>query len=191
MVIIMNKPVVTKAELIDVAEKILVRDGLEKLNIRRLAKECNISVGCMYNYFPSKAELIFAVIERFWDTVIHKSAFHKVHANSFIEMVDEIYSRLLIGLEGFSSEFLSQISVLSLQDRKKGKKMESEYFDRMKKAMIQVINQDEGISPAVWTETFTKTALIEFVFRNILTSIRIGDLNCSMLIELVEHKIYQ
>ena len=187
----MNKPVVTKAELIDVAEKILVRDGLEKLNIRRLAKECNISVGCMYNYFPSKAELIFAVIERFWDTVIHKSAFHKVHANSFIEMVDEIYSRLLIGLEGFSSEFLSQISVLSLQDRKKGKKMESEYFDRMKKAMIQVINQDEGISPAVWTETFTKIALIEFVFRNILTSLRIGDLNCSMLIELVEHKIYQ
>ncbi len=191
MVIIMNKPVVTKAELIDVAEKILVRDGLEKLNIRRLAKECNISVGCMYNYFPSKAELIFAVIERFWDTVIHKSAFHKVHANSFIEMVDEIYSRLLIGLEGFSSEFLSQISVLSLQDRKKGKKMESEYFDRMKKAMIQVINQDEEISPAVWTETFTKTALIEFVFRNIITSLRIGDLNCSMLIELVEHKIYQ
>ncbi|MFR4439841.1 MAG: TetR/AcrR family transcriptional regulator [Hungatella sp.] len=36
-----------------------------KLSIRRLASESGIAIGTVYNYFPSKADLIAEVLEDF------------------------------------------------------------------------------------------------------------------------------
>ena len=50
----MNKVVTSKEELLDTARQIVFQEGIDQLSIRALAKKLNISVGAVYNYFPSK-----------------------------------------------------------------------------------------------------------------------------------------
>ncbi len=53
--------------ILNEGKKILYNEGYSSINIRRIAKECSISVGTIYNYFPSKKELIVEMMTNFWE----------------------------------------------------------------------------------------------------------------------------
>ncbi|MBC9878227.1 TetR/AcrR family transcriptional regulator [Bradyrhizobium sp. INPA01-394B] len=50
--------------LIEATARILVKDGFEKTSTNRIADLAGVSVGSLYQYFPSKEALVAAVIER-------------------------------------------------------------------------------------------------------------------------------
>jgi AcrR family transcriptional regulator len=41
-----------------------VRDGFDKASTNRIAAEAGVSIGSLYQYFPSKEALVAAVIDR-------------------------------------------------------------------------------------------------------------------------------
>jgi AcrR family transcriptional regulator len=49
------------------AKKILENEGYSQISIRRVAKECGIAVGTIYNYFPTKKGLIVEMMTDFWE----------------------------------------------------------------------------------------------------------------------------
>ena len=59
----MKKSATSKEELLAIAKEIAGREGIGNLNIRRLASESGIAIGTVYNYYPSKGDLIGAVME--------------------------------------------------------------------------------------------------------------------------------
>ncbi len=50
--------------LIDATARILVREGFDKASTNRIAEVAGVSIGSLYQYFPSKEALVVAVIER-------------------------------------------------------------------------------------------------------------------------------
>jgi AcrR family transcriptional regulator len=44
--------------------QVLLSDGLIRLNTTRVARRAGVSVGTLYQYFPNKQALLFAVLER-------------------------------------------------------------------------------------------------------------------------------
>ena len=62
----MKQAVTSREQLLTAAQDILQAEGPGALSIRRLAKELGISAGVVYNYFPSKGELLLALTEQFW-----------------------------------------------------------------------------------------------------------------------------
>src|SRR5690349_17231439 len=50
--------------LIDATARILVRDGFDKASTNRIAEEAGVSVGSLYQYYPSKEALVAAVVDR-------------------------------------------------------------------------------------------------------------------------------
>ena len=48
-----------KNQILEQARTILEKEGCAKLNIRQIAKLSGISVGTVYNYFPTKDLVIF------------------------------------------------------------------------------------------------------------------------------------
>jgi AcrR family transcriptional regulator len=50
--------------LIEATARILVREGFDKASTNRIAEKAGVSVGSLYQYFPSKEALVIAVIER-------------------------------------------------------------------------------------------------------------------------------
>ncbi|MFZ5438947.1 MAG: TetR/AcrR family transcriptional regulator [Myxococcota bacterium] len=53
--------------LLDATARILVKDGWDALSTNRVAALAGVSVGSLYQYFPSREALVHAVIER-WTT---------------------------------------------------------------------------------------------------------------------------
>ena len=59
-----------KEDLLQKAKYILCRDGYNQLNMRSLAKECNIGIGTFYNYFATKDDLVKEILKEDWNSVI-------------------------------------------------------------------------------------------------------------------------
>jgi AcrR family transcriptional regulator len=50
--------------LVEATARILVKEGFDKASTNRIAKVAGVSVGSLYQYYPSKEALVAAVIER-------------------------------------------------------------------------------------------------------------------------------
>jgi AcrR family transcriptional regulator len=56
------------AIIIEHAGKILAQQGYEALSMRAIAKSCGIATGTIYNYFPTKHELLVQMMTDYWET---------------------------------------------------------------------------------------------------------------------------
>jgi AcrR family transcriptional regulator len=54
----------TVAALVEATARILVSEGFDKASTNRIAEVAGVSVGSLYQYFPSKEALVLAVIQR-------------------------------------------------------------------------------------------------------------------------------
>lgn len=50
--------------LLEAAARILIKEGFDKASTNRIAEVAGVSVGSLYQYFPSKEALVAAVIDR-------------------------------------------------------------------------------------------------------------------------------
>lgn len=50
--------------LVEATARILVRDSFDRASTNRIAEEAGVSIGSLYQYFPSKEALVAAVIDR-------------------------------------------------------------------------------------------------------------------------------
>jgi AcrR family transcriptional regulator len=57
--------------LVEATARILVREGFDKASTNRIAEVAGVSVGSLYQYFPSKESLVAAVIERHQRQIMH------------------------------------------------------------------------------------------------------------------------
>lgn len=61
-----------KSTILEAVANDLTILGYKKLNIRGIAKKCNIAVGTIYNYFSSKEILVASLMAKNWLESMHK-----------------------------------------------------------------------------------------------------------------------
>src|SRR5436305_3811419 len=54
------------ADILDAANRVLVRDGARRFTTARVAATAGISVGSLYQYFPNKEAILFRLQEQEW-----------------------------------------------------------------------------------------------------------------------------
>lgn len=165
---IMNRIVTSKDELIKVAKEIVFEEGIENLSIRSLAKRCNIATGSVYNYFSSKAEVVFAVVEEFWMMVFREEIFEREVGILFPEYFQRVYKQLSEHIDEFRSLFMTQFHIMGADDRASRKKKEETCLSHVKKRLLEVLALDSNIAADVWTETFTPDAFVSFIMSNMM-----------------------
>ena len=62
----MNTIVTSKEEILKNSRELIREKGWAAVSIRSVASACGVSVGSIYNYYDSKAELISATVESVW-----------------------------------------------------------------------------------------------------------------------------
>ncbi|MFM9413943.1 TetR/AcrR family transcriptional regulator [Peptococcus simiae] len=88
----MNRPITSKEALLTTARALTAQDGLLKLTVRKLAGAAGVSIGTVYNYFPSKEALIEAVIRSVWLQVFHGQ--NQQQPQAFLPALAWVYSRM-------------------------------------------------------------------------------------------------
>jgi AcrR family transcriptional regulator len=59
-----GRSIATVDAIFEATIQVLLSDGLIRLNTTRIARRAGVSVGTLYQYFPNKQALLFAVLER-------------------------------------------------------------------------------------------------------------------------------
>lgn len=94
--------------ILDNAKKVLYKEGYSKLSIRRVAKECDIAIGTIYNYFPSKQELIVEMMVDFWDEFFY-------NLKNILNPNDDFYKNLSIIFHSLK-KFIGKFKEIWLND---------------------------------------------------------------------------
>lgn len=99
-----------RQKLIEKAMELAREEGLSGLKLRDLAHECDIALGTLYNYYPTKDALVLDVVQQFWQDCFHQQSFPQ---GSVIDKLDWLYQKMKQSIDAFSSEFLHAASGLS------------------------------------------------------------------------------
>lgn len=62
----MKKSTITQNRILDVAEALFLTQPVQKISMNQIATQANVAKGTVYLYFESKDDLVWAVIERFF-----------------------------------------------------------------------------------------------------------------------------
>lgn len=83
---------VTLEAIFEATIQVLLDEGLHRLTTTRVAERAGVSVGTMYQYFPHKQSLLYALNERYLDIVAEKveTACVEHHGASISEMVEAL-----------------------------------------------------------------------------------------------------
>lgn len=175
-----------KEIILSAAKDIALEQSITKINIRLVAQKSNMSIGSVYNYFPTKADLLVAVIEDFWAEAFQNIDFKALADKDFYDKIQEIYYSLYEYLKNFKENWLEQISLLSTQEKKLGRKKEAEYFTKMHNIIISLMDKDETISKHTWKEGISKEKTAEFIFDNMLLMLKNGQKDFQFFINILK-----
>jgi AcrR family transcriptional regulator len=185
----MNTVVTSKEAILKASKEIATAKGLQALNMRDVAKHCNVAVGSVYNYFPSKADLAAETVEDIWKDIFHKLS-NTHNENNFIERVTWLFETVNSGVKEYPAFFTIHSVNFANEDKAKGRKVMNEYFTHMKKGLLQSLQNDNNVKRNTFNETFTQEHFIDFVFSNIITLLINNQQSCYVLNEIIKRTIY-
>ncbi|RXM56922.1 TetR/AcrR family transcriptional regulator [Clostridium tetani] len=190
-VIIMAKLIENPKDMIFQSAKSIAKSkGIDKVNIRLVAKDCGIAVGTIYNYFPQKKDLIIAIIEDFWSGAFKEIRKHNAENKDFLAQVTSTYNCLSFYLSNFKENWIHQLSFLKADEKMAGRKKEDEYFENIYGIIVRAIENDPKISENIWDEEFTKEKFASFVFNNMLIMLRSDEKHIGFFIQCLKKILY-
>ena len=100
-----------KEELMIKGKDILVHKGYNALNIRDLAKNCNIGIGTFYNYYQNKDELVRGIIKTDWEKIVKETNLKIYNSDGgFKEKIYIIYDGIYRFLSNYLDTFMVMVS---------------------------------------------------------------------------------
>lgn len=176
--------------ILEGAKEIALEQGVSAINIRAVASRCKISVGTVYNSFSTKSELLVAVVEEFW-----REAFNDFHKclegeKNFFEKIELLYNNLFVYLGKFQENWIEQLSLLSRSEKSLGRKREHEFFEKVRKSIVYLLESEDIISDETWTDNLTKEKMAKFIFSNMLAMLKAREEDITFFMDALKRIIY-
>lgn len=187
---IMNKVVTSKEEIMDVSRRLVLEKGIASLSMRAIAEACGVAVGSIYNYFPSKAELLSAAIGSVWEEIF-RPFYEREAFGSFTECVSVLFGTIRDGNERYPGFFTVHALNFASSDRKKGKEAMTRYLSVLEGRLADALRQDENIREGVFGEIFSEEVFAGYVFELMLSIFLRKGQSCEALLEMIRQTIYK
>lgn len=181
-----KKDLELRRTLLSCANRIECAEGVDAINIRRLAAEANIAVGTVYNYFESKQEVLLSLTEAYWQT-----ALEEMQASVTAERFGEQVAQILAFLRGKMND-CAEILMHSLHDdAPTGRTRMAEMQRVLRQALVDRLDRDSSIRTEIWGSSFTKEAFADFTLANLILLLQQKDSDASMFFEILNRILYE
>ncbi|MBE5890251.1 MAG: TetR/AcrR family transcriptional regulator [Lachnospiraceae bacterium] len=172
-----NYKITTSDAILEKAFAIARRDGIDGLTVRKLAKECKIAVGSVYNYFPNKDAVVSACRSLFWREVLKDQEKLIRPGMRFTDFLTQYYAFLSVRLSKDDNSWLGVMDHQTMRD--------------MQNLFGEVLAQDDRISGSIWNLELTPDNFTEHVCANLWALLQAGERDCRFYIYLLEHLLYE
>ena len=185
----MNTIVTSKEEILQTSRELIRQQGWSAVSIRSVAAACGVSVGSIYNYFDSKADLVGATVESVWSEIFHRpndmSVFQSVES-----CITWMYGRMAYGSEQYPGFFTLHSLGFMRKEKEDGKGRMQHAWQHILDALCFVMTQDQKIRPDAFTEDFTEEKLARVLFSLMLSALLRQDYDPSTVLEMVRRLLY-
>ena len=185
----MNTVVTSKEDILKASRELIRERGWSAISIRSVAAACGVSVGSIYNYFDSKAELMSAAVESVWREIFHRPAddtiFQDVQA-----CVIWMYERMAYGCEQYPGFFTLHSIGFLRDERPDGKRRMQQTWGHILAGLCAVLRRDAKIRPDAFTDTFTVERFADVLFSQMLSAMLRQDCDPTAVLEIVRRTLY-
>lgn len=188
-VINMNTVVTSKEEILKASRRLIQQQGWSAVNIRSVAAACGVSVGSIYNYFDSKADLVAATIESVWCEIFHSPEEATVFQDTQA-CVSWIYKRMEYGCQQYPGFFtLHSLGFLG-EEKSDGKRRMHQTWQHIVEGLRSVLSRDPKVRPDAFTEQFTPEKFAGVLFPLMLSALLRQDYDPGAVLEIVRRTLY-
>lgn len=185
----MNPMATSKENILQISRKLIQQNGWAGVNIRSVAAACGVSVGCIYNYFESKTDLLSATVESIWNDIFHHPEDEAVFQDT-LSCVRWMYKQLEYGCQRYPGFFTHHALGFVRQDTADGKQQMQRAWQHILDALCTVLRNDARIRADAFTEEFTVEKFAEMLFSLMLSALVRQDFDPSTVLEIVRRAVY-
>lgn len=185
----MNPMATSKENILQISRKLIQQNGWAGVNIRSVAAACGVSVGCIYNYFGSKTDLLSATVESIWNDIFHHPEDEAVFQDT-LSCVRWMYRQLEYGCQRYPGFFTHHALGFVQQDTADGKQQMQRAWQHILDALCTVLRNDTRIRADAFTEEFTVEKFAEMLFSLMLSALVRQDFDPSTVLEIVQRAVY-
>ena len=185
----MNPMATSKETILQTSGKLIQQNGWAGVNIRSVAAACGVSVGCIYNYFESKTDLLSATVESIWNDIFHHPEDEAVFQDT-LSCVRWMYKQLEYGCQRYPGFFTHHALGFVRQDTADGKQQMQRAWQHILDALCTVLRNDTRIRADAFTEEFTVEKFAEMLFSLMLSALVRQDFDPSTVLEIVQRAVY-
>ena len=185
----MNLTATSKEDILKASRALIQQNGWAAVNIRAVAAACGVSVGCIYNYFASKTELVSATVESIWNDIFHHPEDEAVFQDT-LSCVRWMYKQLEYGCQRYPGFFTHHALGFVQQNTADGKQQMQRAWQHILDALCTVLRNDTRIRADAFTEEFTVEKFAEMLFSLMLSALVRQDFDPSTVLEIVRRAIY-
>lgn len=184
------KPAATsKEDILAVCRALIHSQGGQALNVRQVAAACDISVGTVYNYFGSKAELVGAAIESVWYDIFRCAEGQEAFRTTQ-DCIRWLFARMAYGSQQYPGFFtLHSVSFVS-SEKQEGKQRMQQAWQHILTMLCEVMRQDPQIRPDAFDENFTPEQFADLLFSLLLAAQLRGQYDSAPVLQLVQRTLY-
>lgn len=185
----MNKIVTSRENILMKSKEMVAEHGLQSINMRAVAEKCDVAIGSVYNYFPSKNDLLIATVASIWRELLF-DAVEDTAQLSFTENVKSLFFKIKKGEEKYPLFFSLHAISFTRSSKPKGKEAMNQYFDTIKAYLLASLESDPLVDSSFFSNACTQNDFVDFVFSNMITLLLKQAASCDILIEIINKTIY-
>lgn len=185
----MNPMATSKENILQISRNLIQQNGWAGVNIRSVAAACGVSVGCIYNYFESKTDLLSATVESIWSDIFHHPEDEAVFQDT-LSCVRWMYKQLEYGCQRYPGFFTHHALGFVQQDTADGKQQMQRAWQHILDALCTVLRNDTRIRADAFTKEFTVEKFAEMLFSLMLSALVRQDFDPSIVLEIVRRAVY-
>ncbi len=185
----MNTAVTSKTAILNVCRELIQTQGPDAINIRAVAKACNISTGSIYNYFNSKYDLIAATVESVWYDIFHFPE-NKEMFDTLISCVKWTFDSLRKGDEKYPGFFTMHSVSFIGEEKSDGQQRMAQSWIHIKEVLSTALANDPNVRPDAFDDSFTQRDFTEILFSLIISALLQHNYDCSGILGLIRRVIY-
>ena len=184
----MNTVVTSREEILRICRELIRQHGWPVVQIRAVAGACGVSVGSIYNYFGSKAELVAAAVESVWQDIFCQA--EGAGREDLLSYLTWLYGRMEYGGRTYPGFFSLHAAGFLGEDRADGRRRMRQAWDQSQTELEAVLHRDPRIRPGAFDETFTPERFAGTLFSLLLSAPLQGDYDPAAALELSRRLLY-
>lgn len=158
----------TREQVVDRAYVLACERGLTAVSIRVLATECGVALGTIYNYFPTKGDLLVSVVGRFWREELGSDMHEALEPGmDYVAFCRAFFADVAEALARFRRDWLPELAAahgVSMADCPEA----VHALDHMRAGLVRVLEADPRVDRARLTGELSSERIAALTLTTVL-----------------------